>query len=64
MWRNGGSGGLLRHSATSATSAMLRNEDWSFDFQGENYKKWISADFLRTSANVFAKSSWKIAMKS
>ena len=30
MWRK-----LLRHSATSATSAMLSNQNWSFDFQGE-----------------------------
>ena len=32
-------------SATSATSAMLRICERSIDFQEENSKKWISADF-------------------
>ena len=35
----------ISNSATSVTSAMLSNEEWSIDFQEENSKKWISADF-------------------
>ena len=57
MWRNGGSGGTF--SATSATSAMLSNQEWSIDSQGENSKKWISTDILLLPLNVFAGSPWE-----
>ena len=36
----------------------------SIDYQVDSFMDLLSENFLRTSANVFAKSSWKTAMKS
>ena len=43
-------------NANNANNVILRNYEWSIDFQGERMLKWISADFLRMSENVFAGS--------